>query len=226
MVYVVNIIKLLFNNSMQSWKSHFLSVQNGQYKLLWNERVTPASKPGLNWWHISIEEISETVVLKKVTNPGSVVAQWPIFPGGVGVVLTTVHGEGVALSDFNIAHSIFFITLRWPIFDLTITTLSYTPWSPNVFFKFEIILNVSVSSFCVIWIPMVWVSAIDYKYVNYFSAGTVFIRQNLTSADVRFWRIMTVPALKGLMKIGLRRWPYSQLIMGQPLIIARDHLFK
>ena len=36
-----------------------------------------------------------------------------------------------------------------------------------------------------------------YTYVNPFSAGTVFIRQNLTSADVRFWRIKTIPALKG-----------------------------
>ena len=32
---------------------------------------------------------------------------------------------------------------------------------------------------------------------NSFSAGIVFIRQNLTSTDVRFWRIKTVPALKG-----------------------------
>ena len=31
-----------------------------------------------------------------------------------------------------------------------------------------------------------------------FSSGTVFIRQNLTSADVRFWRIKTIPALKEL----------------------------
>ena len=32
----------------------------------------------------------------------------------------------------------------------------------------------------------------------FFSAGTVFIRQNLTSTDVSFWSIKTVPALKGL----------------------------
>ena len=29
-----------------------------------------------------------------------------------------------------------------------------------------------------------------------FSAGTVFRRQNLTSVDVRFWRLKTIPALK------------------------------
>ena len=152
-------------------------------------------------------------------------AQWPIFPGGVGVVLTAVHGEGVALSDFNIAHSIFFHRVTLTYFWLNhYNTIIYTPWRPNVYFQFEIILNFLVSSFCVIWIPTVLVSAIYYKYVNYCSAGTVFMRQNLMSTDVRFWRIMTVPALKGL--IGLRRWPNSQLTMGQPLIIARDHLFK
>ena len=31
--------------------------------------------------------------------------------------------------------------------------------------------------------------------LNPFSAGTVFIRQNLTSVDVRFWRINTIPTL-------------------------------
>ena len=35
-------------------------------------------------------------------------------------------------------------------------------------------------------------------FIAHFSAGTVFIRQNMTSADVRFWRIKTVPALKEL----------------------------
>ena len=35
-----------------------------------------------------------------------------------------------------------------------------------------------------------------YKYFNSFSAGTIFIRQNLTFTDVR--RIKTVPAQKGL----------------------------
>ena len=47
-----------------------------------------------------------------------------------------------------------------------------------------------------IWIPMLWVYS-HYKYFNSFSSGTVFKRQNLTSRDVRFWRIKTVTALKG-----------------------------
>ena len=34
--------------------------------------------------------------------------------------------------------------------------------------------------------------------VNPFRAGTVFMRQNLTSVDVRFWRVKTVPTLKEL----------------------------
>ena len=45
---------------------------------------------------------------------------------------------------------------------------------------------------------MLWVYGHYRYYFNSFSAGTVFIRQNLTSTDVRFWRIKTVPALKGL----------------------------
>ena len=51
-------------------------------------------------------------------------------------------------------------------------------WKPKGFVQFEIIINVLVSSFWFIWIPMLWVY--------------------LTSTDVRFWRIKTVPALKGL----------------------------
>ena len=37
----------------------------------------------------------------------------------------------------------------------------------------------------------------------YVSAGIVFIRQNLTSVDVRFWRIKTIPALKESKYYGL-----------------------
>ena len=44
---------------------------------------------------------------------------------------------------------------------------------------------------------LLWVYG-HYKCVNYSSAGIVLILQNLKSADVRFWRIKTVPALKGL----------------------------
>ena len=61
----------------------------------------------------------------------------------------------------------------------------------------KITLNVLVSSFRFIWIPMLLVYD-RYKYFNSFSAGINFIRQNLTSTDVRFWRIKTIPALKGL----------------------------
>ena len=39
---------------------------------------------------------------------------------------------------------------------------------------------------------------INNLFYNSFSAGIVFIRQILTSTDVRIWRIKTVPALKGL----------------------------
>ena len=36
------------------------------------------------------------------------------------------------------------------------------------------------------------------QHFNPFNAGIVFIRQNLTSVYVRFWRIKTIPALKEL----------------------------
>ena len=40
-----------------------------------------------------------------------------------------------------------------------------------------------------------------YKYFYPYSAGIDFRRQNLTSADVRFWRLMSIPALEGLITI-------------------------
>ena len=65
------------------------------------------------------------------------------------------------------------------------------------FFQFEIVINVLVSSFRFICIPMLWVCG-HYKYFTSFSAGIDFRRQNLTSVDVRFWRPNSIPALKGL----------------------------
>ena len=44
---------------------------------------------------------------------------------------------------------------------------------------------------------MLWVYD-HYEYFDTFSAGTVFRRLNLTSIDVRFRRLKTVLALKGL----------------------------
>ena len=83
---------------------------------------------------------------------------------------------------------------------LTLTTLKYylfKPWRLKLFLQFEIILNVLIISFRFIWIHMLWVYD-HYNYFNFFSAVIVFMSQNLTSTDVRFWRIKTVPALKGL----------------------------
>ena len=73
----------------------------------------------------------------------------------------------------------------------------YKPWKPKYFFQYEIIINVLISSSRFIWIPMFWVYC-QYKYFNSFSAGIVFIRQNLTSSDVRFRPVKTIPALKEL----------------------------
>ena len=64
------------------------------------------------------------------------------------------------------------------------------PWEER-FFQLKTISNVLVSSFQFIWILMSWVYY-HSKYFSFFSAGIVFIRQNLTSTDVRFWRIKTL----------------------------------
>ena len=61
-------------------------------------------------------------------------------------------------------------------------------------FRFEIIINILVSVFRFIWIPMLWVYG-HYKYLNSYSVGIDFRRQNLTSVDVRFWRLKSIPAL-------------------------------
>ena len=45
-----------------------------------------------------------------------------------------------------------------------------------------------------------------FQRFNSFSAGIVFIRQNLTSVDVRFCRIKKIPALQ---KSKYIKWPYS-----------------
>ena len=63
--------------------------------------------------------------------------------------------------------------------------------------KFKIVINVLVSYFCFIWIPMLCVYG-HYRLFNSFSAGIVFRRQNLMSRDVRFRRLKTIPVLKGL----------------------------
>ena len=47
---------------------------------------------------------------------------------------------------------------------------------------------------------MLWVYGY-YQCCDSFSVGIVFRRQNMTSLDVTFWRLKTVPALKGSMEL-------------------------
>ena len=77
------------------------------------------------------------------------------------------------------------------------------------FFQFEITINVLVSSFRLIWIPMLWVCG-HQKYFNSLSVGIFLIRHNLTSTDVRLWRIKTVPALKGLITPRNIEWEHIE----------------
>ena len=61
----------------------------------------------------------------------------------------------------------------------------------EVFFQFEIIINVlAILIHLYTYVKGLW----PIKYFNFVSAGAFFIRQNLTSTDVR----KMVPVLKGL----------------------------
>ena len=76
----------------------------------------------------------------------------------------------------------------------SLTLILYEPWRPKGFIQFEIIINVLVSFFWLIWIRMLWVYG-HYKYYQSYSAATDFRRQKLASTDFRFWRLKSVPAL-------------------------------
>ena len=71
---------------------------------------------------------------------------------------------------------------------LTPTTLNYfwkvISWRIKVFFQFEIIITVLVSSSLFTWIPMLGVYD-HYKYSNSFSRGDRLYSQNLTSTESR-----------------------------------------
>ena len=56
------------------------------------------------------------------------------------------------------------------------------PWRPRGFIQFEIIINVLVSSFWFIWIPMLWV-------YNHYKMFTLTARGWFL--DVRIWRLQT-----------------------------------
>ena len=68
----------------------------------------------------------------------------------------------------------------------------YKPWRTKDFIKFEYIINVLASSFWFIWISLLWVYDL-WKYFYSYSVGIDFSRQNLTSTDVRFWRLKLIP---------------------------------
>ena len=93
-------------------------------------------------------------------------------------------------------------------------------------FHFEIIINVLVSSYRSIWIPMLLI----YGHSKCFK-WTDLRCQNLTSTDVRFWRLNSVPALKGWTDLCLQcqihvlmtwpsnttNWTNVRLMLGQRL---------
>ena len=56
-----------------------------------------------------------------------------------------------------------------------------------------------------------------YKYFHSYCVRTDFKRQNLTSTDVRFWRLKSIPALEGLTV------PSPNLLL--MLVVLLTHLF-
>ena len=74
-------------------------------------------------------------------------------------------------------------------------------WSGNVLIKKPFFYNLR----CTLVRVMTQVG----PQFNPFSAGTVFIRQNMTSVDVRFWRVKTVPTLEELKYLS---WSYTNNI--------------
>ena len=85
---------------------------------------------------------------------------------------------------------------------------------PHVF-CYNIIINdytVQMLSWClntgILWRTDGWVGGLggggrvghDHRHINPFNAGTVFLRQNMTSVDVRIWRTKTTPTLKELLQ--------------------------
>ena len=72
----------------------------------------------------------------------------------------------------------------------------YKLWMTKGFLNLRFIRNVFVSSFRFIWIHILWAHG-HYKYFTFFSEEIDSRRQNITSIDVRFWRLKSVPALEG-----------------------------
>ena len=153
-------------------------VRCGSIPRLWTRVITILRRRTTRWW------VSSRVVFLWVRRGSSstwlIVRHSKIITGRYGVSV----GRLKQIRDNILA----LITLKY---------FYINHEDQRVFLQFEITISTSVSTLRFTWISMLWVDGY-YKYFNFFSARIVFILQNLTSADVRFWRIKTVPVLKGL----------------------------
>ena len=96
---------------------------------------------------------------------------------------------------FCLIQSVYFVSALQPRSHCVFMSLTANPqnaehlyihhWDQRISLKFEILLHILVSSFWFIWILL---------YYSY-SAGIDIRHQNLTSTDVRFWRLNSTPAL-------------------------------
>ena len=66
------------------------------------------------------------------------------------------------------------------------------------YFQYWPNFNIEDGGQACVWVMTIFLSSTvygHYKYVYSYSAGLDFTRQNLTSEDVRFWRLKSIPAL-------------------------------
>ena len=82
-------------------------------------------------------------------------------------------------------------------------------------FKFEIIINVSYS-----FENLCYGSTAILNIFSSYSAWTDFRCQNLTSTDVRFWRLKSIPGLEGLITATAIFNPFDLLI--KSLLLRRN----
>ena len=104
-------------------------------------------------------------------------------------------------------------------------------YKPKGFFSTWNIIHVLFRSFCFLWISMLRVYG-HYKKHDFFSVGVNFRRQNLTSVDVRFWRLKTIPTLKGSITLWLsysskmvtdKNWVFFPRVRGNCDGVIIDH---
>ena len=132
--------------------------------------------------------------------------------------------------EINLGY-VFFLQIYFIIYHLQRWNNLCKPWRLKDYFQFKIVINVLVSSFRFIWIPILWVYG-HYKYLYSYSAEIDFRhhrRQILTSkVDVR--AVRNLLNVKYALKDVDNKWykwkeGYTYLMWLWPLVLYDSHLF-